>query len=206
MGSGSRSDCLVMRHNSKALSPATSTNLCQYIKPLSSFIQYGQMKFLITDQPNEQNMDTFIKELTDHGVKYLVRVCEPNYSTEPIVAQGIEVIDWVYNDGSPPPTEIINKWIELCKKTFVKNCDPRENPTIAIHCMYGLGRSPLIVAIALMESGLGFEEAVLTIRQKRRGACNERQLNFLKNYQAHGELKYLILQNKLKPEKFCGIM
>ncbi|CEF68908.1 PRL-1 [Strongyloides ratti] len=213
------SDTLVMIPP-KSISPSSSTQLCQFIIPTSSLIQYGQMNFLITDRPNEQNMDTFIRELEYYGAKIIVRVCEQTYPIFPLTSHGISVINWEYPDGAPPPPDVIAKWIDLVKRTF-KNLhsslpiNQEDNDCknegklpacIAIHCVAGLGRAPVLVAIALMEAGVGYEETILTIRQKRRGAFNQRQLDFLKSYKSTGQLTSLALPLKVKPEKYCGIM
>lgn len=36
---------------------------------------------------------------------------------------------------------------------------------MAVHCVAGLGRAPVMVAIALIELGMKYEEAVETIRE-----------------------------------------
>lgn len=55
-------------------------------------------------------------------------------------------------------------------------------PCIAVHCVAGLGRAPVLVAIALIESGMGKLDAIEYIRQKRRGAFNLRQIQYLDSY------------------------
>ena len=47
-----------------------------------------------------------------------------------------------------------------------------ENPEtcVGVHCVTGLGRAPVLVAIALMELGMKYDEAVDAIRNRRRGA------------------------------------
>lgn len=60
---------------------------------------------------------------------------------------------------------------------------------MAIHCVAGLGRAPVMVALALMELGMSYEEAVELIRSKRRGALNLRQLEFLEKYRPKHRLK-----------------
>ena len=53
---------------------------------------------------------------------------------------------------------------------------------IAVHCVAGLGRAPVLVAIALIEYGMNKLDAIDFIRSKRRGAFNVRQIEFLDTY------------------------
>ncbi len=55
--------------------------------------------------------------------------------------------------------------------------------------MAGLGRAPVLVALALIELGMKFEDAVELIRTRRRGAINANQLAFLASYKPKGKLK-----------------
>ncbi|EFN80041.1 Protein tyrosine phosphatase type IVA 1 [Harpegnathos saltator] len=102
------------------------------IRPAPAEIEYKNMKFLITDRPNDQTIHTFIQELKKHNVKEVVRVCEPTYKVEELKSEGINVIDLVFDD---------------------------------VHCVAGLGRAPVLVAVALIELGLKFEDAVALIRE-----------------------------------------
>ena len=55
--------------------------------------------------------------------------------------------------------------------------------TIAVHCVAGLGRAPVLVAIALIEyAGYDPVEAVSFLRKHRRGAINDKQLQYLEQY------------------------
>lgn len=47
--------------------------------------------------------------------------------------------------------------------------------------MAGLGRAPVLVAIAMIEQGMEPLDAVQAIRAKRRGAINARQLHYLEH-------------------------
>jgi protein tyrosine phosphatase type 4A len=85
------------------------------------------------------------------------------------------VTDLSFPDGSPPPPEIVEKWLNLLKTEF--SADPET--CIGVHCVTGLGRAPVLVGVALIELGMKYEDAVELIRRKRRGAINSRQLEFL---------------------------
>jgi len=56
-------------------------------------------------------------------------------------------------------------------------------PAIAVHCIAGLGRAPVLVAIALIEyANYDPVSAVSFIRNHRRGAINGKQLVYLESY------------------------
>ncbi|KAL3832314.1 hypothetical protein ACJMK2_023968 [Sinanodonta woodiana] len=157
-----------------------STKIMKSTRGGPSVIEYRGMKFLLLERPTDGTMNTFVEELNQHGVKDLVRVCEPTYNTDRLEKKGIRVHDWQFCDGSPPPINIADAWIKLLKTRL------RDEPgfCIAVHCVAGLGRSPVLVALALMERGMKYEDAVELIRTKRRGALNARQLAYLENYRS----------------------
>ncbi|XP_018326029.1 protein tyrosine phosphatase type IVA 1 [Agrilus planipennis] len=155
------------------------------MRPAPAEIELKGYKFLITDRPSDQNILSYIEELKKHNVKAVVRVCEPSYQTDEIKNAGIEVFDLVYDDGTFPPNEVVEEWFKILKKKF--HDDP--DSCIAVHCVAGLGRAPVMVALTLIELGLKYEEAVELIRTKRRGAINAKQLAFLERYRPKSRLK-----------------
>jgi protein tyrosine phosphatase type IVA len=141
-----------------------------------SLVSVKNMNFLIMDAPREANLDSYIKEMVKNGVTALVRACEPTYRGHAeLSSAGIDLYDMEYPDGTSPPTELIQRWLDLVDRV--------KPGCIAIHCVAGLGRAPVMVAIALIEfANMDPVDAVTLIRSKRRGAINEKQLLYLQAY------------------------
>uniref|UniRef100_A0A8C2IW83 Apoptosis-stimulating of p53 protein 1-like n=2 Tax=Cyprinus carpio TaxID=7962 RepID=A0A8C2IW83_CYPCA len=155
-------------------------------RPAPVEITYECMRFLITHNPTNSQLVKFTEELKSFGVQTLVRVCDATYEKTPVEKEGIEVLDWPFDDGCSPPEQIVDDWLNLLK------CKFKDEPgcCIAVHCVAGLGRAPVLVAIALIECGMMYEDAVQYIRQKRRGAFNAKQLMYLEKYKPKMRLRF----------------
>jgi len=143
------------------------------------------LRFLIMDAPRNDNISYYIKEMSKHGVSDIVRVCEPTYGVQEVRTAGMSLHDMEYKDGTPPPDEIIDGFLKLVENTFFnrKNSSSGSTNCIAVHCVAGLGRAPVMVAIACIEYGnMDPMEVVSLIRKHRRGAINEKQLMYLEQY------------------------
>ncbi|CAF99049.1 unnamed protein product, partial [Tetraodon nigroviridis] len=159
-------------------------------RPAPVEITYDCLRFLITHNPTNAQLGKFIEDLKAFGVNTLVRVCAATYDKTPVEQEGIQVLDWPFDDGSAPPDQVVDDWLNLLQMKF------RDEPgsCVAVHCVAGLGRfvppgvrgscqgAPVLVALALIECGMEYEDAVHFIRQKRRGAFNSKQLLYLENY------------------------
>lgn len=155
-------------------------------KPTFIALPNTPLRFLIMDAPRPNNLHLYIKECKRHNVTDVVRVCEPTYQHTDLVNAGILLHELPYPDGHSPPDAILNKWLDLVNEKFYANPNASlvTDPAIAVHCVAGLGRAPVLVAIALIEfEGMDPVEAVVLIRRSRRGAINETQLNWLESYQ-----------------------
>uniref|UniRef100_A0A336LTY8 CSON001449 protein n=1 Tax=Culicoides sonorensis TaxID=179676 RepID=A0A336LTY8_CULSO len=154
------------------------------IRPAPAKIEFKGMKFLITDRPSDLTIHSYIAELKKHNVTTVVRVCEPSYRLDELLAQGITVNDLAFEDGTFPPQNVVDEWFSEDPETCV-----------AVHCVAGLGRAPVLVALALIELGLKYEAAVELIREKRRGAINAKQLSYLEKYKAKRRLNAKVHKN-----------
>ncbi|KAM7419828.1 hypothetical protein PAMA_016772 [Pampus argenteus] len=130
-------------------------------RPAPVEITYKNMRFLITHNPTNATLNKFIEELKKYGVTTVVRVCEATYDATLVVKEGIQVLDWPFDDGAPPSNQIVDDWLNLLKLKF------REEPgcCVAVHCVAGLGR-------------------------KRRGAFNSKQLFYLEKYRPKMRLRF----------------
>jgi len=137
-------------------------------------IEKSKLRFLIMDAPTNENLSLYLDATKGLDVRQWVRCCEMcSYDEARVAALGIRVHDMNFPDGEAPPQALIARWLDLC---FSAEC------TIAVHCVAGLGRAPLLVAIALLESGMPWEDVVDLIRRKRRGAINRVQLKYVQEY------------------------
>jgi protein tyrosine phosphatase type 4A len=172
---------------------------------------------VLLQAPTDSNLSSYLDYMKRKKVVTLVRACEPTYDKAPLEAAGIKVIELAFTDGLAPPEAVISTWLALVNQTFdeekgSKKKDKKEAAAapaaasaasngksgssksssdfkcaIAVHCVAGLGRAPVLVCLALIESGMGWMEAVELVRKKRRGALNLTQLKYLETYKVRGK-------------------
>ncbi|GKY92048.1 protein tyrosine phosphatase type IVA 2 [Mayamaea pseudoterrestris] len=167
---------------------SNAPNMSLGTKP--TLIEVDKMKFLIMDAPRQGNLHYYIKEMRKHHVTDVVRVCEVTYTANELNLAGIKLHELEYKDGTSPPKDHIMTWLKLVDETFygaatetAANDAANSETGIAVHCVAGLGRAPVMVAIALVEfANMDPVEAVSFLRKKRRGAINEKQLLYLEGY------------------------
>ncbi|XP_007455187.1 PREDICTED: protein tyrosine phosphatase type IVA 1-like isoform X2 [Lipotes vexillifer] len=113
--------------------------MAQMIRAAPVEVTYKNMRFLITHNPTNVTLNKFIEDLKKYGVTTIVRLCEATYDTTLTEKESIHVLDWPFDDGTPPSNQIVDDWLSLVKIKF------REDPgcCIAIHCVAGRGRAPL---------------------------------------------------------------
>jgi len=144
----------------------------------TGYVENGNQKFLILDAPTDNTIDSYIEVLNKKKVSIVVRACEATYNPQPIEKAGIRFKELPFTDGEPPPKSVLDAWLLLLSEEFGR----RRNSTVGVHCVAGLGRAPILVAIALVESGKDPFEAIDMIRKARKGALNARQLAWIEKY------------------------
>jgi protein tyrosine phosphatase type 4A len=161
-----------------APTPASANSAISFLSHRPSFVNFKNYRFLIMDAPSDVNLPAYIEECQKHNVSHVVRACEPTYGIQPLQKAGIQVHEMPFPDGDPPPNNVIDPWLDLCQASFAKD----DKSTIAVHCVAGLGRAPVLVVLALVELGMEPMDAVDLVRKKRRGAINAKQLKWLQSY------------------------
>ncbi|GJJ75741.1 protein tyrosine phosphatase type IVA [Entomortierella parvispora] len=161
------------------------------------------VRFLILDCPTDSTLPFYLAELKRNNVTDVVRCCEPTYRAETLQNAGITVHDWPFRDGAVPPMNIIKSWLQLVDTRILRRRsgspsaseeedDAPAAPTIAVHCVAGLGRAPILVAIAMIELGMANLDTVEFIRRRRRGCFNSNQIQYIDGYKRGKILKHTL--------------
>ncbi|KAF9938173.1 Protein tyrosine phosphatase type IVA 1 [Mortierella alpina] len=145
-------------------------------------ITVGKLRFLILDCPSDNTIAAYLPILDEHNVTDLVRICEGSpYDPKPLSDAGIHVHDDMkFQDGTAPGKEVVARWLDLNDRVFYNSGETEK--CIAVHCISGIGRAPVLVAISLIEGGMDPLDAITYIRKARRGALNRVQIAFLDSY------------------------
>ncbi|KAJ3005372.1 Protein tyrosine phosphatase type IVA 1 [Thoreauomyces humboldtii] len=151
-------------------------------------VTHNHLRFLILDCPTATTLPLYHAELVARNVTDVIRLCEPTYDARVLTDSNINVHDWPFKDGGIPPPALLSRFLALCEERFGgwtvpkgwKEEDGKTGPVIAVHCVAGLGRAPVLVTAALVESGAMTPlDAVEYVRRRRRGALNSVQLAWI---------------------------
>ena len=103
----------------------------------------------VTDKYGSFTPDDYVPIFKKFGVSLVVRLNKPQYEKQKFIKGGIKHLDLYFLDGSTPPDEIVDKFLEAAEA---------EKGAIAIHCKAGLGRTGSLIALYCMKH-LGFPPA-----------------------------------------------
>jgi cell division cycle 14 len=80
-------------------------------------------------------------------VTRVVRLNDPKYNKDSFENNGVAHDDMIFPDGSTPPQEIVERFINTCETHF---SDPQAG-AVAIHCKAGLGRTGTLIGLYCMK-------------------------------------------------------
>ncbi|KAF4687220.1 Protein tyrosine phosphatase type IVA 1 [Perkinsus olseni] len=165
----------------------------------------SHFRMVICEAPARDNAHSLALYLKKRfGVTELVRVSSDNdarYPREAFELLGIGVHDLPFADGCAPPDSVVEAFLEILDASLYRRSKKRSEsdasppPCVAIHCISGLGRSPAMVALGLIErEKMEPSEAVRLVRKLRSSRClTKEQSTFLLNYKPMHRRKTRIL-------------
>jgi len=169
-----KADCLPLHAWNRAHGLLRVATMSRALRNQPTLVESGKLRFFIMDAPTQDTIRHYLACMQGYKVGAWVRCCEEaTYAEDTIRDLGIQLYDFSFPDGEAPPQALINRWLDLCFAS---------EHAIAVHCVAGLGRAPLLVALALIESGQDCMDAVEIIRKHRRGAINRLQLQYVQQY------------------------
>lgn len=95
-----------------------------------------------TDKYGSFTPDDYVPIFKNMGVNLVVRLNKPQYDKTKFTKGGVKHLDLYFLDGSTPPDDIVDKFLEAVEK---------EKGGIAIHCKAGLGRTGSLIALYCMK-------------------------------------------------------
>ena len=84
--------------------------------------------------------ETYFPHFRKGGVSTIVRLNKRQYDAGKFTRAGFRHVDLIFNDGSCPPDNIRDAFLELAAK----------EPALAVHCKAGLGRTGTLIALHAM--------------------------------------------------------
>ena len=160
-------------------------------------ISCKDIPFIICDSPDNTRIDEYVKIFKAKGVTDIVRACKPKYDENAFIREGILVHEFYFEDGGIPSDSLLSEWLALVYECEAHNSASvlqeaaslfSKKRTIAVHCVAGLGRAPLLVAIALVEFGMSPIDTIELVRSKRKGSLNSKQIRYLVDVYRPGKL------------------
>jgi atypical dual specificity phosphatase len=105
-----------------------------------------------------------LEHLLTEGIKVLVTAMEDTLNKILVEEVGLEYHYFPVLPYGTPSLKQINEFVELVNTNRVKN------RPVAVHCYMGWGRTGTLLAAYLISEGMGADEAIAEVRDKRPGS------------------------------------
>uniref|UniRef100_A0A0A9XW90 protein-tyrosine-phosphatase n=1 Tax=Lygus hesperus TaxID=30085 RepID=A0A0A9XW90_LYGHE len=120
-------------------------------------------------------VEVYLKYFKERNVYTVIRLNKSRYDSNRFTSHGIDHYDLIFPDGSTPPDDILNDFLEIVENT--------EGAT-AVHCKAGLGRTGCLIGIYLMKQyRMTASEAIAWMRICRPGCVIGQQQTWLETKQ-----------------------
>ena len=109
------------------------------------------------------------------GIRVLVRLNNPEYDRESMVADGFAHLDLFFIDCSSPSDDIVDDFLRI----------EAQEGALAVHCLAGLGRAGTLIALYMMKHmHFTARESISWLRIVRPGSIIGPQQHYLEDQQA----------------------
>jgi atypical dual specificity phosphatase len=120
-----------------------------------------------------------MRRLKKEGVTAVLTLTERPLPRELYDGEGIKMLHIPLRNHEPPPPEILLKAVRYLDELL------ESGEKVLVHCIAGLGRTGTVLAGYLIyKSGMGYLEAVETVRRLRPGSIEDVQVEALMRFES----------------------
>lgn len=147
------------------------------------------ISIFITDTPKDSSIEKFTQFMNERGITDIFCFSEVLYDVEKINSNNtsnrnkINFHHLEMTDGSYPDDSLLNKFNKVIDDIITKTINNNfKRINLLFHCRGGLGRAPVMLAYMMITRlEMNSYDCVESIRKKRKGSINTKQLKWLLN-------------------------
>lgn len=127
-----------------------------------------RVKFILTENPSDSNILQFLQFFESQRARVYARISIPTFNVTPLVARGIVVYDFMFEQNSNPPPELIARWLTVVRDVYKANNahTSKHYDSIIVQGVSEGVRGPFLIAIALCELSMDVQDVIEFLRSK----------------------------------------